>query len=96
MQGGREQQRARSIIDRLGVNRGEYELADTLSVYLIDENMSITETSGRLFVHRNTIKYRVQKAEDLLGMDLGNMTELRDLILALGIFRLLRQPTAAR
>ena len=78
-----------SVLNSLSENRGERELAETLAVYLIDENMSITETSGRLFVHRNTIKYRIQKAEDLMGMSISNVTDLREIILMLGISRLL-------
>jgi hypothetical protein len=77
-----------SLLNCLSENRGERELAETLAVFLIDENMSITETSGRLFVHRNTIKYRIQKAEDLMGMSISNVTDLREIILMLGISRL--------
>nr|WP_017554882.1 PucR family transcriptional regulator [Heyndrickxia coagulans] len=38
----------------------------TLSVYL-ETNCQISETAKRLYVHRNTVVYRIEKCEELLG-----------------------------
>ena len=80
----------KKIIERLGGYTEDRELIETLAVYVLDENMSISDTSARLFVHRNTIKYRLQKAEDLLGCEMGNQTDLQNLVTALSIYRLKR------
>src|SRR5690606_38727089 len=42
------------------------ELVRTIQVYL-DSQCEISETSRRLFIHRNTVKYRIEKAEELLN-----------------------------
>ncbi|MGG3470038.1 PucR family transcriptional regulator ligand-binding domain-containing protein [Neobacillus pocheonensis] len=44
-------------------------LIDTLNLYL-KNNCNIAETAKELFVHRNTVIYRIQKCEDLLGVNL--------------------------
>ena len=41
-------------------------LRTTLSVYL-EENLSAVRTARRLYVHQNTVVYRVKQAEELLG-----------------------------
>ncbi|GAK09926.1 LOW QUALITY PROTEIN: purine catabolism regulatory protein [Geomicrobium sp. JCM 19038] len=42
------------------------DLLHTLAVYL-ETHCQITETANRLYVHRNTVIYRLEKIEDLLG-----------------------------
>lgn len=44
------------------------ELQKTLRVYL-ECNCSITETANTMFLHRNTVKYRIGKCEEILGKD---------------------------
>lgn len=44
-------------------------LFHTLYVYL-ETNCQISETAKKLFVHRNTVIYRIEKCEHLLGKDL--------------------------
>lgn len=44
-------------------------LLSTLSVYL-ETHCQISETAKRLFVHRNTVIYRLDKCEELLGRSL--------------------------
>ncbi|MGP7818474.1 PucR family transcriptional regulator [Niallia sp. 01092] len=54
------------------VNQEEDEeqiLLTTLSVYL-ETHCQISETAKRLFVHRNTVIYRLEKCEELLGRSL--------------------------
>jgi len=47
----------------------EHELIKTIQVYL-DAQCEYSETSRKLFVHRNTVKYRIEKAEELLNCSL--------------------------
>ncbi|MCB5236173.1 PucR family transcriptional regulator [Niallia circulans] len=44
-------------------------LLNTLSVYL-ETHCQISETAKRLYVHRNTVIYRLEKCEELLGKSL--------------------------
>lgn len=57
-----------------------YRVATTLSVYL-QENRSRTRSAQRLIVHPNTISYRVDQAEAILGRSID--TESLDLAVAL-------------
>jgi len=65
------------------------ELIQTLATYLLDADQSVVATAECLFVHKNTVKYRLQKASDALGYRVGTMPSTHNLILALGIRRLL-------
>lgn len=47
------------------------ELRKTLKIYL-ECQCEITETSKRLFIHRNTVKYRIAKCEDLFQMPIND------------------------
>ena len=47
----------------------------TLEVYL-HENCNMATTSEKLFIHKNTLKYRLQKIEDLLRCDLRDLQQL--------------------
>ncbi|MFJ5624725.1 PucR family transcriptional regulator [Peribacillus loiseleuriae] len=47
-------------------NKDEEDLINTLFVYL-DNNCEIAVTSRKLYVHRNTVKYRIAKCEEMLN-----------------------------
>lgn len=66
------------------------EFLPTLDVYL-QENCNITNTTGRLFVHRNTVKYRIRRIQELLGKDLHDVNVQFNLRLALKIRKFLDQ-----
>lgn len=51
-------------------NQTEEDLRKTLQTYLFCGSC-ITKTAETLFVHRNTIKYRLKKCEEILGTDLS-------------------------
>lgn len=71
---------------------GEYsDLLDTLCVYLLDCDSSVTGTAEALYLHKNTIKYRLQRISDLLGFRLGKMPETIDLYRSAAIYRLLHE-----
>lgn len=63
-------------------NQTEEELRKTLYTYLFCGN-SITKTAETLFVHRNTIKYRLKKCEEILETDLSEVSDCFQLQLAL-------------
>lgn len=46
--------------------KDEEDLTNTLIVYL-ENNCEITVTAKKLYIHRNTVKYRIAKCEDILG-----------------------------
>lgn len=55
---------------------GVYELIDPETMITIqkffENNLNVSETSRQLFVHRNTLVYRLDKIQKLTGMDLRN------------------------
>ncbi|MGG3901094.1 PucR family transcriptional regulator, partial [Heyndrickxia faecalis] len=63
-------------------------LLQTLSVFL-ETNCQISETSKRLYVHRNTVVYRIEKCRELLGKNLKDPDTNLQLRLALRIHNLL-------
>ncbi|MEH7306838.1 PucR family transcriptional regulator [Neobacillus drentensis] len=66
----------------------EQSLLDTLSVYL-ETHCQISETAKRLFVHRNTVVYRIEKCEEILGKSLKDSETTMQIRLALRIRSLL-------
>ncbi|KAF1302547.1 PucR family transcriptional regulator [Candidatus Enterococcus willemsii] len=58
------------------------ELRKTLKYYL-DCQCEITQTAKALFVHRNTIKYRIERCSQLLGKDIHDSVTSLDIRLAL-------------
>ncbi|CAI8849362.1 Purine catabolism regulatory protein [Bacillus licheniformis] len=63
-------------------------LLQTLSVYL-ETHCQISETAKRLYIHRNTVIYRLEKCEELLGKSLKDADTTLRLRLALRIQMLL-------
>ncbi|WP_144549639.1 PucR family transcriptional regulator [Bacillus sp. X1(2014)] len=77
-------------LSRLADTKGEDEqtLLDTLSVYL-ETHCQISETAKRLYVHRNTVIYRIEKCEEILGKSLKDSETTMQIRLALRIRSLL-------
>lgn len=50
-------------------NETEAELRKTLKTYL-DCRCSIIDAASRLYVHRNTVRYRIAKCEEIMNLDL--------------------------
>jgi sugar diacid utilization regulator len=63
------------------------ELTRTLRVYL-DLDRSLKRTAAQLFVHPNTVAYRIQKVEELCGVDLRRTADALSAELALTVIRL--------
>lgn len=60
------------------------ELLETLMVY-IEENGDVNKVAGRLFIHRNTLRYRLERITDLTNKDPRKVKDL--LILYLSILQ---------
>lgn len=73
-------------------DREYQELLHTACAYLLDCDGSVTRTAQMLFLHTNTIKYRLQRISDLLGWRLGKMPETSGLYRSAAIYRLLHEP----
>lgn len=60
------------------------DLLHTLEVFL-EQNCNIAAATEALFVHRNTVKYRIRRSEEILGRDLKDVTVQFNLRLAFKI-----------
>ncbi len=63
------------------------QLVDTLDVYL-GQNLNGLKTAQALYIHRHTLKYRLQQIESKSGQDLNNAAHRWQLQLALMAYRL--------
>ncbi|MEN6460003.1 MAG: helix-turn-helix domain-containing protein [Syntrophomonas sp.] len=70
------------IMDYDRDNRTEY--VQTIRVY-IEQNCSINRTASQLFVHYNSIRYRLKKIKKLFGMDLDHEEDRINLCIAIKI-----------
>lgn len=60
------------------------DLLETLKAF-IDNRFDISKTSRVLFIHRNTVKYRISKCEEILNLSLQNPDDVFSIQLALQI-----------
>lgn len=65
------------------------ELVRTLQLYLLDAERSVTQTARALFVHKNTVKYRLQQLGAKLGHPVAKFPEVFGLYTACAVERLL-------
>jgi len=70
--------------------RDSGELKRTLAVYLLDTDCGLAETAGRLFLHKNSVKYRLKTMSDLFGYRVGSMPASMVLYEAAAVDRLLK------
>lgn len=68
------------LIDYDKINATQY--LDFLRVYL-QNDANIAKTSGRLYIHRNTAMYKLDKIEKILGCDLSSLQPKAELLIAL-------------
>ena len=55
-----------------------------------ENNLNVSETSRQLFVHRNTLVYRIEKLEKATGLDIRNFDDALTLKIALMVVNYLR------
>lgn len=53
-------------------------LIDTLQAYF-DNNCNIVKTAEKLYLHKNTLRYRMEKIEQLTKRDLKSFNDLYEL-----------------
>ncbi|MEW9673124.1 PucR family transcriptional regulator [Ammoniphilus sp. 3BR4] len=70
-------------------DREHMDLIQTIAVYL-ENNCLITETAKQLYIHRNTVSYRLNKCEEILGRSLKDPNEVLKLRIALMVRSLLQ------
>lgn len=63
-------------------------LLQTLEVYLLDSKSSVSSCAELLFLHKNTVKYRLNRIRELLGYPLDKAPELFTLYRAAALNRL--------
>lgn len=80
---------ALSSLSPLDNERDADELKRTLAVYLLDSGSGLSDTAKKLFLHKNTIKYRLKCMSDRFGYRVGAMPASIGLYEALAIERLL-------
>src|SRR5439155_665207 len=64
------------------------ELVRTLDTFL-DEDANVARTAERLFTHRHTIRYRLERVRELTGLDVGSTDGRERLGLGLKAMRVL-------
>ena len=65
------------------------ELLESLEIYLL-ENRSISAAAARLYIHRNTMNYRINKIKQILSVDFDDSENLLKLQLGIKIMRVLK------
>lgn len=68
------------------------DLVKTLSAYL-DNNCLLVATSQKMFLHRNTVKYRISRCEDILGLDLSDSQIAMGVMISLRILHYIEKTT---
>ena len=79
--------------ETLGAINGENKdnnLIEILETYL-NENCNITVTAEKLFLHRNTLKYKIKKIEELLNCNLHNFDDCIKVKIALYVNKVLKK-----
>lgn len=68
----------------------DWNVPETLAVYLLDTDSSVTRTAELMYLHKNTIKYRLRVISDELGFRPNKMPDSIPLYQALAVSRLLK------
>ena len=88
--GEQEIQKYESVIEPLHMIKDWPELLQTMETYLLDCDSSVTLTAQTLYVHPNTIKYRIRKLSDIFGRRIDQMPAAFDFYRAVALQRILR------
>lgn len=89
LEGGQDStSRFRGVVARLRADE-EDSLLHTLATFYLDADGSTQKTGELLFMHKNTIKYRLHKIRQILGTDITRMPANFNIYLALALERIL-------
>lgn len=83
---GNRNDQIKSIIEALKDDSNN--LMETLAVYLIDCDSQLSTTAATLFLHRNTVTYRLNKIKQITNTDFTLMPATYDFYLAAALWRL--------
>ena len=83
-----EVERNLKLLNPLFIKREHNDFIDTLCCFLLDADCNIGKTSKIMFVHHNTIKYRLGVIKEDLACDIAKLPGLYSLYLAAAIYRL--------
>ena len=72
----------KKLIDYDAANSSD--LCSTLRSYLMNDG-SVRDTADELFVHRNTINYKIKKIEELLGIEMSSLRARTELMIAFNL-----------
>ena len=77
------------IAEIFSENPGEYLDQETLSTIttFFENDLNVSETARKLFVHRNTLVYRIEKLEKETGLDIRKFDDALTLDIALMVVR---------
>jgi DNA-binding PucR family transcriptional regulator len=78
---GNEDQLQRRSLDLLARLEGSGQISESLVVYL-ENNLSVNETAEALSIHPNSVRYRIGRAEELIGRSLRELPTIVDVYLA--------------
>lgn len=81
--------KALAPLDALRLRHNGDDLELTLAAYLLDSEMSVPLTAEKLFLHKNTIKYRLKIISDCFGFPAGQMPSSYLLYEAVAVRRLM-------
>ena len=76
-----------SIINALKDDNDD--LMETLAIYLIDCDAQLSKTASTLYLHRNTVSYRLNKIKQISGSDFTKMPAAYDYYSAAALWRLI-------
>ncbi|PKM72188.1 MAG: PucR family transcriptional regulator [Firmicutes bacterium HGW-Firmicutes-16] len=79
-----------SPLNALHRRRYSEDLELTLSVFLLDSDLSVQVAAELLFLHKNTVKYRLKCISDCIGFTIGQMPASYRLFEAVAVQRLMQ------
>lgn len=71
--------------------RNNQEQLDTLCTFLLDVDADFQKCAERLFIHKNTVKYRIKKISELLGCDVIRISDSYEISIACLVYRMIQR-----
>lgn len=71
--------------------RNNREQLMTLCTFLLDVNADFQKCADRLFIHKNTVKYRIKKISELLGCDVTRVSDSYEFSIACLVYRMVQR-----
>ena len=65
-----------------------HEIIETLATFMLDANFEVKRAAEIMYVHRNTILYRIKKASIILNEDISSWPFCHELYSAIAVWRL--------